>query len=285
MADNNAKASQSLLFRFLVYYGTRINHPGKWRLHSFLTRHVLDEVNFDFDVLRCGLSWRLNPANLVESDLFWLGAKDAWELYHVIPRLPQGSVIFDVGANFGYYSLRLAKELNRECSVYSFEPCHVNHERLSANIRMNQFEQCVTANQYALSDHEGSLSLSPVIPRNTGGIHLMDKKGDVTVTTLDSFCTKFDIRRIDFIKIDVEGFEPNVLNGGRVSIKNFKPTMLIEINRQALLRVGMNPMDLIDLISALGYTSFEIKRNRLRELKEIPADNFCINVLSLPRES
>ena len=87
-------------------------------------------VDEDFEVLRQGLVWKLNPSNFVEQDLYWLGVKDCWELYHSKLFLRSGEVIFDIGANFGYYSCMIASILSKNCKIYAFEPIPSNYERL-----------------------------------------------------------------------------------------------------------------------------------------------------------
>ena len=103
--------SDSLIFRTLEFYGTRINHPGQWLIHEKLRNLFRVQVDADLEVTRDGLKWILNPSDFMQSGLFWLGAQDRWDIYQIKRRLKPGAVIFDVGANFGYYSLTLAKYL------------------------------------------------------------------------------------------------------------------------------------------------------------------------------
>src|SRR5436190_9413048 len=113
----------SPLERAFLFYGTRLpNHPRKWWLHSRLRRWMRVRPNRQFEVIRDGLKWSLNPADFADEALFWLGTKDTWDVNHLKRMTKPGDVILDVGANFGYYGLTLARTLQDRCLVHSLEP-------------------------------------------------------------------------------------------------------------------------------------------------------------------
>src|SRR5262249_14747784 len=119
---------RSALARLLEFYGTRLHHRGQGRIHMMLRRILKPDLNADFDVTRGGLHWRLNPSDFVQADLFWFGRKDYWETHHLRKLLHPGSVLFDVGANIGYYAITLAAALGNACRVYAFEPFPSTYE-------------------------------------------------------------------------------------------------------------------------------------------------------------
>jgi FkbM family methyltransferase len=272
----------------LAFYGTKIHHRGQWRVHALLRRVLGISVDADFEVLRSGLMWRLNPNNYVESDLFWLGSKDLWELYHAKRFLSPGCVIFDIGANFGYYSCVLGSTLNMNCTIYSFEPFPSNYERLIANISLNNMESCIHAYRLGLSDSEGTASMKSN-PANTGAAYVDVRDGDTILTTIDHFSDKKAIKHIAFIKIDVEGFELFVLRGGEKTIKSSKPVILIELNPPTLMRLGLNPQDVVDKLTDYGYSLFVPNRQKLVKLVDLPRDVnykdvFCVHPEGALRE-
>src|SRR5262249_3812827 len=158
--------------------------------------------------VREGLRWSLNPADFEHAALFWMGTMDKWELYHLRRLVRPGSVVLDVGANFGYYSLSLAQGLQHQCQVHAFEPTPTTYERLRKHVELNRMSDVVHLHQVALSDVTGTANL---IQRadNSGASRLgTDAAGiSVQVTTLDEFCTQQNVSRVDLIKIDVEGYE------------------------------------------------------------------------------
>jgi hypothetical protein len=103
-----------LLDRLLLFYGNSLpNHPRKWWIHAHLRRLLQVSIDLDIDVIRKGIQWTLNPRDFVHQSLFWLGEMDTWETYHLQALLSPGAVFYDVGSNFGYYSLYLAYRLEK----------------------------------------------------------------------------------------------------------------------------------------------------------------------------
>src|ERR1700760_1318753 len=85
------------------------SHRGKWKVVSTLVDTFNLHPEGRFLVERAGRKWALCPRDYPHRDLFWYGVKDRWALHHVTHLLPQNGVVFDVGANFGYYSVVLAE--------------------------------------------------------------------------------------------------------------------------------------------------------------------------------
>src|SRR5258708_32139123 len=79
-----SRSEISLLERMFLFYGTRLpNHPRKWWLHSLLRRCLGVRPNRQFEVVRDGLKWSLNPADFADEALFWLATKDTWDVEHL----------------------------------------------------------------------------------------------------------------------------------------------------------------------------------------------------------
>jgi FkbM family methyltransferase len=156
-----------------------------------------------------------------------------------------GNVCFDIGAAAGLYTLELSKLAGPAGQVHSFEPVPFAHPMLtrllggrsSANVRHHPV---------ALSDEPGQSVMSVPVGRHgpvTGRSFLeagaagqgsnAEFQGqigvDVEVQTLDGVCAAAELTRLDFIKIDVEGAELQVLKGGQASIERFRPALLVEI--------------------------------------------------------
>ena len=139
-------AELSALEQTLLFYGTRFpSHPRKWWLHDRLRRFFRVDIDRDIEVVRNRMRWSLNPADFEHEGLFWLGTKDKWDLYHMRRMLGPGSVFFDIGANFGYYSLTIATALDRQCQVHTFEPNPRTYARLCRHIQWNGLQNVVLA--------------------------------------------------------------------------------------------------------------------------------------------
>ncbi len=132
--------------------------------------------------------------------------------------LPDSPVIFDVGANTGQYA-RLVIELLSKIQpvLHLFEPDPKAYEKLVT--QFSGYEKIII-NNMAIGEEEGELNL---YTDNTGAVDasLVKIPGDirpaqpVKVSTLDSYCRKLDIQKIDFLKIDTEGYEIAVLRGAK----------------------------------------------------------------------
>jgi FkbM family methyltransferase len=142
-----------------------------------------------------------------------------------------GDIAIDVGANIGSYTLRLAKNFRR---VVAFEPNPVVSSILRMNVAKNKIQN-VTVEDTALSDvnrtlpihidseREGVASLDP----SRSGANF-DRTVVVRVATLDDFALPGG--KVDFVKIDVEGLEEQVLRGGYKLISEFRPVLGVEVH-------------------------------------------------------
>jgi FkbM family methyltransferase len=278
---------QSLLFRLLLFYGCSVPyHRGKaWlieRLLGFFRLHV-DE---DFDVVRDGLRWRLNPSDFVHADVFWLGRKDYYDVYHLQKLLQPGYVFFDVGANFGYYSLVLASRLNKQCVIHAFEPNPPTLARLRHHVAINGLQDAVHVHDLALSDQVGTAALATK-EGNSGGTHVVAADATSTLvqlTTLDAFCDEQRLTRLDAVKIDVEGFEERVLLGGRRTLSRWRPVLLLELEPARLHDKETSVERVVRLLQELGYSLFASRRQTLEPLRHLPeGDDTQMNVFCLPQ--
>jgi FkbM family methyltransferase len=274
--------SNSLVWKLLEFYGTKFNHLGKWRIHAYLRSILLSPCDCNLEVERQGLRWVLNPADFVQTHLYWTNEYEPWDLLHISKWVHPGAVVFDVGANFGYYSLKLGAAVQPNGHVFAFEPSSVTCSRLKANIALNHFESCVSATRCALSDRTGSSYLTEH-GDNSGAATLADDSGEVVeLDTLDHFCDTQAISHINVMKIDVEGNELRVLRGGLANIKRHMPVMMIEFNSTALERAGTSVRELSDLLQTLGYSLFSAKRDRLLPFQIVLASEMVINVFCFP---
>jgi FkbM family methyltransferase len=143
-----------------------------------------------------------------------------------------GQCVFDVGANIGAHTIALAAIVGPHGRVTSFEPQRVIFQMLNANVALNGLHH-VTTHQMALGSAAGSLKVPPLDyagELNFGGLSLEHiKQGEeVRQSTFDSLA----VRACDFVKIDVEGMEIEVLKGMAETIQRFRPAMYVENDRR-----------------------------------------------------
>jgi FkbM family methyltransferase len=199
----------------------------------------------------------LRPA-VIDGVRFHLDISDymEWLLYFGIQAEPrdvlykyasQSKIIFDVGGNFGETALFMAKFAPSDAIIHVFEPDSYCFEKLKKNMSMNKFHNIILHN-FGFGAEPGMYYLKSDNEHNRGGnkIHLnKDISPNVTIKRIDDFVKEMNIQRVDLIKIDVEGFEYHVLRGAEHTIKNYKPTLFIELNDKNLQYQGISPEELI----------------------------------------
>jgi FkbM family methyltransferase len=249
-------------------------------VHAALRNLLKPRFDEDLTVTRQGLRWVLDPSDFPQENLFWLGESDRWELFHARRMVGPGAVIFDVGANFGYYALMLAAALRGACTVHAFEPTEATFQRLSRHIALNRMD-CVHAHRLALSDAPGTASMRRR-NGNSGAAFLEPGNGEVQVTTLDEFVRAWRIGRLDFMKIDVEGFEERVLLGGERALRELRPHILFELQPVTLERAGSSVERLATLLTSHGYRLFQADRERLVPLFRSEDPGYLVNGFAVP---
>jgi FkbM family methyltransferase len=172
-------------------------------------------------------------------------------LMRCLDRLRPRSAIFDVGANIGFTSALFAKRF-KSASIYSFEPSRDAYPYLIETLRINDIENCRPVN-IALGNRSGEALFSE--DQNTAAAsHLTIDSGalgrrsySVEMTTIDDFVINNDIKELDFIKIDVEGLELDVLNGAVTTINKLRPNVFVEFNSFTLIAYGdISPRRLLE---------------------------------------
>ena len=169
----------------------------------------------------------------------------------LIDRVVQpGWICCDVGANIGFLSLLMAKKTGPEGRVYSFEPSEWTFERLKANIEANSYHWIEPHRQAVGAESKPSVELR--VPCG----YRLDGKDTSTVqqmplVALDDFFANAE--RLDFIKIDTDGYEPYVLTGARRTIERLHPMIFFELGPDALKEANSSAEELIGLLVGLGY--------------------------------
>ncbi|MEX0694494.1 MAG: FkbM family methyltransferase [Rhodospirillales bacterium] len=163
-----------------------------------------------------------------------------------------GDVVLDIGANVGLHTTLLS-ELVGDGRVIAFEPVSDMAEKLSANCAFNRADN-VTLIPAALGDENGAatIQVNQGDPGMEGtnsmiaSVHVTNrpdryKEQTIQVRRLDDIAEKLGLtERINFIKIDTEGFEPMVIRGGLETIRKTRPAMLVEAHSMRLAEVGLS---------------------------------------------
>lgn len=177
--------------------------------------------------------------------------------------LKPGDCFLDVGANIGLFSLNASVCVGEQGSVYAFEPAPVTFDRLKANVALNQFRNIKTEN-FGLSDQNDTLqfhvSLSGYDAWNS--FASLNDVGEITtidvpVISLDEYISSNRLSNISLIKIDVEGWEMNVLKGATELLSRAQsPVLMVEFTEENAFSAGYYCGEIYDFVKSFGYEWF-----------------------------
>ena len=150
----------------------------------------------------------------------------------IAPR--SGDVVLDCGACFGDTAVYFASSVGQSGHVHAFDPLPSHNEVLALNIRQNEFAERITGVACAVGDKpfdpgKGGMGQSGSTGSALPGFSLLSKNPGFPVTTLDGYAEKNALDRVDFIKMDIEGYELPALRGARNIIKRFRPRLAISL--------------------------------------------------------
>lgn len=205
------------------------------------------------------------------------------ELEFMSKVLRVGDILIDVGANIGLFSLIASKIVGQSGKVISFEPSPATFNRLQENISLNNLKN-IDSRNIGLSNKKGILSLN--VSENGFDAWNTFAKGDiedkfqkivdVNVSTLDETLIDIDKAKISFIKIDVEGWEKFVFEGGKEFLKDYSPTVMVEFTEANTFAAGYHVHELFDIMVSLNYKWYRYEDGNLNlEKKRLhyPYDN------------
>jgi len=179
----------------------------------------------------------------------------------ILPYVPNGSVVLNVGAYVGDTAKALLMD-SKIKEVHCFEPNPEAFECLAFNLQ-EHVHRCVV-NNYALGEESASCFVH--LPNSNFGMAnvVLDEGGDVAVNTIDNYCQDNHINP-NFIYADIEGFELNMLKGGRETIIKNRPIMVLEINEPALAKNHTTMKQVFDYLDELGYIYKEVYNTPLKK--------------------
>lgn len=149
-------------------------------------------------------------------------------------------VAIDVGGHVGLWSFNLG---HRFAHVHAFEPVAEHRDCFYQNVPLAN----VHMHGVALGSEPGFVSIST--EQGSSGNSHVKGAGDIRMVTLDSM----GLEDVDFIKIDVEGFEENVCRGARSTIERCRPVMVVEQKRDMAQRFELPLLGAVRFLEGLGY--------------------------------
>ncbi len=231
---------------------------------------VTEKVCVTNDGLRL---WCLRE-NQIELSILDTGFWEPFETAAIKGRLQSESVVFDIGANIGYFTLLMSKLVCEKGQVHCFEPTTYAFKRLQKNIRLNPElpSHNILLNNKGLSSRKET-KVESLESRFSAKQLAHDEKELIEFITLDDYFHSLKLDRIDFIKIDVDGYDYDVIEGGVEILNEYKPIVMAEICNRVLKERGHDVASYLDLYLKCGYTTCELLEDKeVLSLEELIKD-------------
>jgi FkbM family methyltransferase len=203
--------------------------------------------------------------------------------------LPEQPTILDIGANNGLFSLAYAS-MYKDAQVHCFEPVSFIFDELTKNLHMNpHLSTDVHAHNFGLSNKTEALQLSIPAPeqhdryQRINQKNLLDtrlfsvlgkgkKKYDAQFIPLDVWVDEQKITAVDFIKIDVEGYEYPVLEGALNTLRLFRPVVMFELNELTLTLSEHSTDEYLRFAKELDYDVYGLQYGFRKDLLKVTSN-------------
>lgn len=206
--------------------------------------------------------------------------------------LRPGDIFVDVGANIGLFTVIASRYVGARGHVYAFEPCAETHRRLLENVRLNGLTN-VSCFQAALSDHRERLDMTVSLD----GFDVCNSLAQPALGRLfasesvdsiawDEFASERGLAgRVSMMKIDVEGWEAHVIDGGaRTLSREDAPILQVEFSDSAALPACSSLHKLYGALESLGYKMFIYDARNRTLIPDPPRDSYpLLNLIAAKR--
>lgn len=245
---------------------------------------------------RAGLKFEVDITEGLDLSLFLFGNFQKHVSDNKYIHLHEDAIVFDIGANVGIMSLHFAKK-TKKGKVYAFEPTHYAMQKMKRNLELNHelASIIIPVNAFVSSKEKKSSDIKAFsswkIDKKVGSdqhpIHggsAMSTEGVPTIK-LDEFVKEENIASLNFIKIDTDGHEFDVLSGAKQTIRSFKPQIIFELGQYVMEEHGITFKDYDRFFSKLDYKLSDSSNNKsitIENYKRMIPKQGTIDVLALP---
>ncbi|PIE86377.1 MAG: hypothetical protein CSA05_00730 [Bacteroidia bacterium] len=248
-----------------------------------------------------GITYELDLKEGLDLSMYLFGGFQKHVTNSSLINISEYDTIFDVGGNFGFMALQYAKK-SGNATIFSFEPTHYAISKFKRNLELNPdlSDRINIINTY-ISDKPSEKSNIQAFSswrvdtinnkdKKRHSVHLgIEKSADgVKTTTLDRFCHKNNINKVDFIKIDTDGHEPFVLKGATKLITENRPTIIFEIGKYVMTEKGIDFNFYLDFFNEKSYQLFNAKSEKIinkSNWEDIIPNLGTIDVVAIPEKA
>jgi FkbM family methyltransferase len=232
--------------------------------------------------------WWLARNDFLGASFFYEGFENP-ELSFVACFLRPGMVVLDIGAHQGLYTLLASRTVGPTGRVFSFEPSPREQKALHWNLILNRCRN-VSTQALALGDEEAQVNLYVASDKHSGlntlrppGTSGPTTQVKVRVKRLDDWLREAGVDVVDFIKLDVEGGELAVLQGGAKFLERRpRPVILAELEDARSEAWGHRAKDTANLLQSIGFQWFRLLQNGTLERMPLNPDQYEGNFIAVP---
>jgi len=225
---------------------------------------ILNKFKKNYSMCLFGNTFHYEFNNDIGFTLYMHGEFEKNEISFCEKFITKNSIVLDIGANIGLHTVFFSKWAY-DGMVFSFEPSHSTFNSLIKNVSN---DQNVYPLNLGLSNHNSILKFYESSDNAYSSLKDTKRKSVVKITNiisyrLDDLFLKLNLEKIDFVKIDVEGFENEVILGMEQMIKKYQPIIYCEIYKG--VDSNLEPNITINYLINCGYDAFVVKGNELRK--------------------
>jgi FkbM family methyltransferase len=230
-------------------------------------------------------SWDPKQIGSAPNLLLIEGSYERFETIVLLALSESASFFIDVGANIGYFAVRLAIH-NSGLQAIAVEAIPSTVDHLRANVALNNLSDRVLVVNCAIGAAEGRTKL--FVPRVSGhtAASIRDQHPDegsdsveVDLRLLDSLLSAINVKDNDLLKLDVEGAEFEVLKGASALLQRSRPTIFAELLRKWMRPFDAHPNDVIALLCGFGYRCLQFADEFLEEINVVTEETIPTNFL------
>lgn len=236
----------------------------------FYDKTVVKKIN--------GIKYELDLSEMIDSAIYFHGYYERNTSRVLRQYIKPDMTIFEVGANIGAHTFEIAKMLDSNRGrLFSFEPTDYAFKKLEKNLMLNDFNNIVIE-KLALSDVNEEKEIHRATSSETMPFKAswdikkagpkLRSKDKIIFEQLDDYFIKHNLDSLDLLKIDTDGYELRMVNGGRKTITKYKPIIIIELG-VTVERVGDKLEDLVETLSGIGYSFYSIESGSKYDRKEL----------------
>jgi len=242
----------------------------------FKKKKVIHEIN--------NIKFELDLREVIDSSLYYSGTFEP-KIEQIIQKyLKPGMNVMDIGANIGYHTFRMASLVQPDGIVYAIEPTSTAYTKLLRNADLNpHISNAEFINVGLTKDDVGEQEIAFQSSYKLSGRNEI-KTEKIRLVKLDTLIREKKLEHLEFIKLDVDGFEGKVLMGALETLQRFTPSLIMEITPSEMIKRGDDPSHLIGYLNSLNYKFFDENHKVIDDLKNhclhLP-DKFSIMVLAI----